>query len=114
MPKQVSALELSLAARPAGYTLVRWLYEELRHAILEGRLRRGARLPASRDFARQYGVSRGTVMAAFTQLQAEGYLTSRVGAGTRVSGRLPEDWLPNGVAGQRPVPAATQALPAAG
>lgn len=53
-------------------------------------------------------------MAAFTQLQAEGYLTSRVGAGTRVSGRLPEDWLPGRAHGQRPAPIATRTPSAAG
>ena len=95
MPRDVSALDLPLTDRPAGRTLVQWLYEALRTAILDGRFGRGARLPATRDLARQYGVARGTVVAVFEQLQSEGYVTSRVGSGTRVSGQIPEDlWQP--------------------
>ncbi|MGC9951016.1 MAG: PLP-dependent aminotransferase family protein [Bryobacteraceae bacterium] len=90
MPKAASSLDLTLNERPAGVPLTRWLREELRQAILDGRLRPGARLPATRDFARQYGVSRGTTVTAFEQLQAEGYLRSQVGAGTFVDERLPQ------------------------
>ena len=85
MPKTVSSFELTLDRRPEHQTLSRWLYAELRSAILEGRLARGARLPASRDFASQYGLSRGTVVGVFERLQAEGYVTSRVGFGTLVN-----------------------------
>jgi GntR family transcriptional regulator / MocR family aminotransferase len=91
MAKGLSALDLPLTARPAGRTLSPWLYEGLRAAILDGRLRRGLRLPATRDLARQYGVARGTVVTVFEQLRSEGYLTSRVGSGTRVSDQLPDE-----------------------
>jgi GntR family transcriptional regulator/MocR family aminotransferase len=95
MPRDASALDLPLTDRPAGRTLAQWLYEALRTAILDGRLGRGARLPATRDLARQYGVARGTVVTVFEQLQSEGYVTSRVGSGTRVSDQIPEDlWQP--------------------
>ncbi|OLF15648.1 MocR-like pyridoxine biosynthesis transcription factor PdxR [Actinophytocola xanthii] len=57
----------------------------LRTAIREGQLAPGVRLPSSRDLASQLGVARGTVTAAYTQLVAEGYLTSRRGSGTRVA-----------------------------
>ena len=60
-------------------------------AIIEGRLRPGSRLPASRDFARQYGLSRGTVVSVFERLQAEGYVSCRVGSGTRVNRIEPVD-----------------------
>ena len=79
MPKAVSSLDLTLNERPAHVPLTRWLHEELRDAILDGRLRPGTRLPATRDFARQYGVSRGTAVTAFEQLQAEGYFRGLVG-----------------------------------
>jgi GntR family transcriptional regulator/MocR family aminotransferase len=79
MPKDVSSLQLALHERPAHSTLTSWLYQELRGAILERRLPPGTRLPATRDFALQYGVSRGTVVTVFEQLQAEGYLIGRVG-----------------------------------
>jgi GntR family transcriptional regulator / MocR family aminotransferase len=85
MPKVVSSLELTLDNRPRQQTLTSWLYAQLRLAILEGRLRPGSRLPASRDFARLYGVSRGTVINVFERLQSEGYVSCRVGAGTRVN-----------------------------
>ena len=85
MPKRVSTPELTLSQRPHSTTLTRWLYIELRQAILDGRLRPGTRLPASRDFARHYDLSRGTVVTVFDQLRVEGYLQSRVGAGTWVN-----------------------------
>src|SRR5919112_5929175 len=87
MPKTVSSLELALSSRPPQQTLTDWLYAELRRSILEGRLGPGTRLPASRDFARQHSLSRGTVVAVFERLLAEGYLSSRVGSGTWVSHR---------------------------
>src|SRR5207244_651329 len=62
-------------------------------AILDGRLKRGTRLPATRDLALQYSISRGTAVSVFEQLQAEGYIKSRVGSGTRVNDLLPEDLL---------------------
>src|SRR4029450_6702696 len=55
-----------------------------------GRLAPGARLPATRVLARDLGAARNTVVAAFEQLVAEGYLTSRVGDGTRVGAALPD------------------------
>ncbi len=50
-------IELALAPRPSGQTLQRWLYQELRDAMLSGRLPAGVRLPPSRELARQHGVS---------------------------------------------------------
>jgi GntR family transcriptional regulator/MocR family aminotransferase len=85
MPKTISSFEVTLKNRPQHQTLTKWLYGELRNAILEGRLESGARLPASRDFARQYGLSRGTVVSVFERLQDEGYISSRVGFGTLVN-----------------------------
>lgn len=82
-------IELALAPRPSGQTLQRWLYQELRDAMLSGRLPAGVRLPPSRELARQHGVSRGTVLAVYEQLAAEGYLTGTVGRGTTVSASLP-------------------------
>jgi GntR family transcriptional regulator/MocR family aminotransferase len=85
MPKAVSSFELTLKSRTRHQALTNWLYGELRSAILEGRLAAGARLPSSRDFARQYGLSRGTVVSVLERLQADGYVTSRVGFGTWVN-----------------------------
>jgi GntR family transcriptional regulator / MocR family aminotransferase len=93
MPKDVSSLELALHERATHTTLTSWLYQELRRAILDRRLAPGTRLPATRDFAVQYGISRGTVVTVFEQLQAEGYLIGRVGAGTRINERLSQHLL---------------------
>ena len=89
MAKHISSLELALRERPSNVAITDWLHGELRAAILDGRLKRGVRLPATRDFARQYGVARGTATLAFEQLRDEGYLKSRTGAGTWVNENLP-------------------------
>jgi GntR family transcriptional regulator / MocR family aminotransferase len=85
MPKAVSSFELTLKSRSRHQTLTNWLYGELRSAVLDGRLAPGARLPSSRDFASQYELSRGTIVSVLERLQAEGYVTSRVGFGTWVN-----------------------------
>ncbi|MDO8288751.1 MAG: PLP-dependent aminotransferase family protein [Parvibaculum sp.] len=73
--------------------LYRQLYDSLRSAILDGRLAAGARLPSSRLLASDLSVGRNTVLAAFEQLTAEGYLEAVVGAGTCVAKSLPDDLL---------------------
>lgn len=93
MPKATSALSLALPPRPAGVPAYRWLGDALRSEILAGRLRPGTRLPATRDLAAQHRLSRGTVVAAFEQLAAEGYVEGTVGSGTYVSAVLPEQLL---------------------
>jgi GntR family transcriptional regulator/MocR family aminotransferase len=65
----------------------------LRGEILDGRLRPGARLPGTRDLGDQYGLSRGTIVNAFDQLKAEGYVDGSVGSGTYVSETLPDELL---------------------
>src|SRR5579871_1342958 len=93
MGKQSAGLELTLAAPAAHVPASRWLYEAIRSEILEGRLRPAARLPATRDLAHQYGLSRGTIVNAYEQLKAEGYLKGSIGSGTYVSKVLPEKLL---------------------
>lgn len=73
----------------AASPLYRQLADALRRAILEGRVAPGARLPSTRSLADDLAVSRSTVVTAFEQLNAEGYLVSRVGSGTAVPGDLP-------------------------
>ena len=93
MAKKSSTLPLNLRERSRGTPLYRWLYEELRSAILAGHLRPGARLPATRDLAAQYGLSRPTIVTAFEQLRLEGYVEGKVGSGTFVSKTLPDELL---------------------
>ena len=57
--------------------------------MLDGRLSSGSRLPAARSLAADLGISRNTVAAAYAELAAEGWLESRVGAGTWVSDQAP-------------------------
>ena len=73
--------------------LYRQLYNALREAILSGQLKPGSRLPSTRLFAADLAVSRNTVVNAFEQLIAEGYLEGQVGAGTHVTTDLPDDIL---------------------
>jgi GntR family transcriptional regulator/MocR family aminotransferase len=69
--------------------LFRQVYEQLRELILSGALPAGTRLPASRKLAQDHRVARVTITAAIEQLAAEGYVISRVGAGTFVTDALP-------------------------
>src|SRR5215218_4112982 len=67
-------------------TLGAQIEAQLRRAIREGELRGGARVPSTRDLARQLGVSRRIAVDAYAQLAAEGYLVLRQGAQPRVAG----------------------------
>jgi len=93
MAKRTTSFELMLPLRDSEAPAYRWLYAALRAEILEGRLRPGARLPGTRDLAGQYGLSRGTIVTAFEQLKAEGYVEGSVGSGTYVSRILPDELL---------------------
>jgi len=92
MARRTETIDLTLGQRPPGEPAQRWVYQALREAILGGRLRAGARLPPTRELARQEGLARGTVVAAFAQLRAEGYVRATVGSGT-VVGPVPPDAL---------------------
>jgi GntR family transcriptional regulator/MocR family aminotransferase len=75
----VFSFNVSLPARGEGRR-ARALHEQLRAAILDGRLGAGATLPASRAAAAALGVARNTVVAAYDLLVAEGYALPRRGA----------------------------------
>lgn len=109
MTRQASAYELLMAA-PTGHPGAGTLYAQLRDAILAGQLAPGVRLPSSRMLAASQGVARGTVVSAYEQLIAEGYLQSRGGSGTRVSAVLPDSLL--AAAPPRTVPALRDAAAA--
>ena len=93
MPKEETFQDLSLNPPSGKQDLWRWLYTELRGAILDGRLRSGARMPSTRSLGKQYSLSRGTVVEAFEQLQAEGYTRTEVGSGTYVASGVPDGFL---------------------
>jgi GntR family transcriptional regulator/MocR family aminotransferase len=79
-------IELLLSvSRDGSRTLGGQIEDQLRRAIRDGALRPDARVPSTRDLARQLGVSRRVVVDAYAQLAAEGYLNLRQGARPRVS-----------------------------
>jgi GntR family transcriptional regulator/MocR family aminotransferase len=79
--------------RGSGEPLHHQIYAAMRAAILDGRLRRGQRVPSTRAFAAELGVSRMPVLTAYDQLLHEGYLEGRRGSGTYVGRALPDDLL---------------------
>ena len=68
---------------------VRSLCEQLRTAILDGRLLPGTRLPSTRSSDRFYGVSRNTAAEVYERLLGEGLVVGRHGSGTFVADPLP-------------------------
>lgn len=61
------------------------LTRAMKAAILSGRLPAGARMPPTRELAQELDVSRNTVLTAYAQLRAEGYIHARAGAGSFVN-----------------------------
>ena len=87
----MSPLAPPLSFNPAGIELdrrqglTRQLYDALRQRVLDGRLVSGTRLPATRDLAAALSISRNSVVRAYDQLYAEGFIEGRVGDGTYVA-----------------------------
>ncbi|WP_394780505.1 PLP-dependent aminotransferase family protein [Undibacterium sp.] len=75
--------------RAATAPMFRQLYAAIKQAILSGVVQPGMQLPPTRDFCRLLDISRQTVLNAYAQLMAEGYLQGTVGKGTFVSDQLP-------------------------
>ncbi len=71
--------------RNQNISLIRQVYEQIRHQILRGELSPGERLPSTRDLAENLRVSRNIILEAYDQLIAEGYMTSIRGSGTYVA-----------------------------
>jgi GntR family transcriptional regulator / MocR family aminotransferase len=101
-------LQLSPATAPAR-GLTAWLAGAIRAAIMDGRLRAGASLPATRLLADDLGVSRGVIVEAYQRLADEGLVSARPGAGTKVSALPPPPVPPQ--ARRRPPPPASPAAP---
>jgi GntR family transcriptional regulator/MocR family aminotransferase len=81
--------DLPFTLDPPPRSLQTRLYERLRSDILSGRFRGGEKLPSSRALASSLRLSRTTVVLAYEQLLAEGYLEARPGSGTFVSEDVP-------------------------
>jgi GntR family transcriptional regulator/MocR family aminotransferase len=76
-------LQLNPAAAPAR-GLTTWLADALRAAIIDGRLRPGTALPATRVLAEDLGISRGVIVEAYQRLREEGLVSARRKTGTTV------------------------------
>lgn len=82
--------DLPIALRRGSRLLLHDLQAQLRAAILDGRLKPGLKLPATRALAETLQISRNTAVAAYDLLLSEGYLVGRPGAGTYVAEALPQ------------------------
>jgi GntR family transcriptional regulator / MocR family aminotransferase len=72
---------IQLTIRPgAGERLAPQIVQQVQALVEAGDVRPGTRLPSSRALARTLGVSRNTVIAAYQELQARGFVRSRRGA----------------------------------
>ncbi|HUG15796.1 MAG TPA: winged helix-turn-helix domain-containing protein [Thermomicrobiales bacterium] len=78
-----------LLERSSTQPLQSQLTEQMRRAILDGRLAAGTRLPSTRVLSKEIGVSRNVALAAYDELFADAYVEGRHGSGTLVSGDLP-------------------------
>jgi GntR family transcriptional regulator / MocR family aminotransferase len=96
-------LPLIAVDRKTAKPLHRQVYDAYRAAIFDGRLRPGQRIPSTRVLASEIGVSRFPVLNAYAQLLAEGYLESRIGAGTVVCSSLPDQVAPGKLGGAVPL-----------
>jgi GntR family transcriptional regulator/MocR family aminotransferase len=68
--------------------LTRQLYQKIKDMILSKKLTPGEKLPSTRALSGELKISRNTVMEAYNQLIAEGYLEGRHGSGTVVTSCL--------------------------
>ncbi len=99
------AFDLHLALG-GGQSLTDDVYQQLKDAVLEGRLQPGQALPSTRALAKRLSLSRNTVTFAFERLTFEGYLVTRVGSGTFVAdARRPGATRPKKAESLRPRPA---------
>jgi GntR family transcriptional regulator / MocR family aminotransferase len=76
--------------RGNGTPVFRQVYLQIRLAILSRRLGPGTKLPSTRALAAELGVARTSVIAAYEQLLAEGYVSGKIGSGTYISSELPD------------------------
>ncbi|MGY0038307.1 MocR-like pyridoxine biosynthesis transcription factor PdxR [Pedobacter sp. NJ-S-72] len=76
--------------RQAKMPLYIQLYQQIKDGVFDGLLKHGDRMPSTRSLSQELSVSRNCVLLAFEQLTLEGFLTSKVGAGTYVCEQLNE------------------------
>lgn len=77
-------LQLTVPDRGTAAGVTDWLTQQIRSAIIDGRLPAGAPLPASRMLASELGLSRGVVVEAYRRLTDEALIAARRGSGSTV------------------------------
>ena len=91
--KNTAGLDLPLPTSPVGVTKSELAYQAMRDGIVNGLLQAGDRLPSTRVLSQRWGVGRVTLESVFERLQLEGYITRKVGSGSRVSATIPDRYL---------------------
>ena len=77
---------------PSEIPYYRQVYEQIRAAILAGKMARGEKLPPTRELAGSIGLNRTTITAAYELLEADGLIKSHVGRGSFVEWTNRVDW----------------------
>lgn len=95
MPKEIEEIPFVIIQldNSSSVPLYIQLYNVIRESILSGRLKGGLKLPGTRTLAKEFKVSRNTIILAFEQLIAEGYIKGKAGAGTYVADDIPDKLL---------------------
>ncbi|MGP8305718.1 MocR-like pyridoxine biosynthesis transcription factor PdxR [Vibrio sp. YIC-376] len=78
-------------------TLQQSVFFAIREKIVKGLWPKNGKLPSTRKLSHELSLSRNTVISAYEQLVAEGYLISQRGSGFYVAVELPEQYLPEKV-----------------
>ncbi len=93
MNKQRFQLEQFHVSSEINEPLFQQLERQLRHAVWQGMLKAGERLPSTRALAKELGIARNTVVKAYEQLELEGFITTFQGSGTKVAEQFPPAYL---------------------
>ena len=93
MEQDIATLWNRGLAATENVSLQKKLHSDIRSGILTGILKSGTRLPSTRALSKRLSIGRNTVIEAYDQLIAEGYLETQKGAGTYVSAHSPDDFL---------------------
>ena len=81
-------IQLDWEGSPAKLPLFKRIAESIARDVRRGRLAPGMQLPSSRRLAEQAGVHRNTILAAFRELESQGYLETVEARGTFISTKL--------------------------
>lgn len=75
--------------RRSGTAVYAQLVQQVRQAVVTGRLLPGDQLPAAREVSERTGINPNTVLRAYRDLEGSGLVEARQGTGTFVSATAP-------------------------